>query len=937
MIVEETISYININGNEHPIDACSIDGKNDEYFQESGKLVNHISSSSTDEEYPSAKCLYDMIWGIGGEHDDEPLYDYSKEYLTFEAIDDGTFKFTRNSLEYSIDDGNTWVNLPANTNTPTVPSGNKIMFRKTNPSISMYGIGSFSSTGKFNAFGNVMSLIYGDDFEDQTSLNGNNYIFRQLFSQCTRILNASNLILPATTLTRACYYRMFYRCTSLTSTPELPATTLANDCYLEMFYGCTSLTSAPKLPATTLVYGCYTEMFYNCTSLNYIECYAINNVIIDNSKEWVKNVSESGTFIGDQNAIWYYSEHGIPENWNTNTNIMILPTSKGTRGVYVGNVFTIDDSIDMSVENYEGSNEYEYTGETIQYRNSTYYVWQRTDGLYDTVKYAYTHTNDYNSLYAKSLEADLRNIDEHPISYLVSDDNTIYSTSSYQNLVAIRRDGDNMYIYVDDFFSTRELPNFDDLGFLVSDPGAAGARYYEYCCEYTYRNDIYDLWVLTDDGYNNTQSDYKYMLISKTYDIEQRSVEYSYSNIGVLTRVIYMDAHLQNALNTVNTTVIKTISRLPVSEHSYGMYIDDFIKCDDNLTEWISNPESKDANEYIYTRNTFEYNNTTYFVWVRTDQQYDCVTYALTTTVDYNTLYEQSLEYSLSNLNTHPISYFSDDNNDIYSTGLDQNIIKVVSSNGNLIMYVDDFVRDIDVNNPKRKGANYYEYCGTLEYDGDTYYAWVMTDDGNDVFSENVKYILTNEDPQGLQTLSLEYSIDNILSYPIVAYLNEDLEAYEFTHQKYDNVIKVFEIIDIHSAGTLGMYVDDFPEYAYEDAGYDNVYDFLNEYYMHNPEHGGNYYEYCASFEYDGDNYYIWKLTDDGHNGVDSNLNNTIQVRYVLTNTINFQTLYQESLEHSLSNIESHTNPLICYLDEDLNETYIAEERTDYIITVFQL
>ena len=32
----------------------------------------------------------------------------------------------------------------------------------------------------------------------------------------------------------------------------LPATTLANSCYLNMFYKCTSLTTAPELPATTL-------------------------------------------------------------------------------------------------------------------------------------------------------------------------------------------------------------------------------------------------------------------------------------------------------------------------------------------------------------------------------------------------------------------------------------------------------------------------------------------------------------------------------------------------------------------------------------------------------------------------------------------------------------------------------------------------------------
>jgi hypothetical protein len=36
---------------------------------------------------------------------------------------------------------------------------------------------------------------------------------------------------------------MFYKCSSLTTAPELPATTLAGSCYVYMFYGCRSLSS----------------------------------------------------------------------------------------------------------------------------------------------------------------------------------------------------------------------------------------------------------------------------------------------------------------------------------------------------------------------------------------------------------------------------------------------------------------------------------------------------------------------------------------------------------------------------------------------------------------------------------------------------------------------------------------------------------------------
>ena len=130
-----------------------------------------------------------------------------------------------------------------------------------------YGIGTFSSTGNFNVSGNIMSLYYGDEFIGQKDLTGKISAFYVLFFGCNKLVNAENLILPATTLTDYCYESMFDGCTSLTKAPELPATTLADFCYNNMFYCCTSLVTAPELPATTLAPGCYSYMFNNCTSL----------------------------------------------------------------------------------------------------------------------------------------------------------------------------------------------------------------------------------------------------------------------------------------------------------------------------------------------------------------------------------------------------------------------------------------------------------------------------------------------------------------------------------------------------------------------------------------------------------------------------------------------------------------------------------------------
>ena len=233
------------------------------------------------------------------EYNSEDCNIYLKQYLTFiPTSGSSTFGWetpsastaSANTVYYSLDSGSTWISI-ASGETVTVGQGNKIFWKSSGLT---GGIGSFTSTNYFDVEGNIMSLLYGDNFENQTSLSGKNYAFFGLFSGCTNVVSAENLALPATTLANNCYDRMFSGCTSLTTAPtvlpattltqwcydcmfancsslttvpELPATKLASWCYYYMFWGCTSLTTAPELPATTLANNCYAGMFYTCTSL----------------------------------------------------------------------------------------------------------------------------------------------------------------------------------------------------------------------------------------------------------------------------------------------------------------------------------------------------------------------------------------------------------------------------------------------------------------------------------------------------------------------------------------------------------------------------------------------------------------------------------------------------------------------------------------------
>ena len=225
----------------------------------------------------------------------------TSHYLTFIPIEDSTFGFSRAGLSYSLDNGETWTELAANGTTPIVKAGQQIMWKNNTeltPS-SSDGIGTFTSSKNFDAQGNTMSLLFGDNFVSQTSLSGKDYAFCSLF-QNSKVRKAEKLVLPATTLVKFCYADMFYGCTSLstapkilpaaiiqnrkgvyagmfcgctalTTAPELPATSLilASNCYAHMFKGCTSLTTAPELPATDIrsAEGCYQEMFQDCTLL----------------------------------------------------------------------------------------------------------------------------------------------------------------------------------------------------------------------------------------------------------------------------------------------------------------------------------------------------------------------------------------------------------------------------------------------------------------------------------------------------------------------------------------------------------------------------------------------------------------------------------------------------------------------------------------------
>lgn len=307
----------------------------------------------------------------------------SGTYLTFVVVEPSSFSFKgknergyTNLIQYSLDDGNTWSEPQNIVATDVLPTGSKIMWKgEMSPhytgDMGSGGIGNFSSTSYFNVEGNILSLVYADDYVDKTTMPSKASYFLFLFQNCTKLVSAKNLVLPSnttyrcylgmfegcsslielptlpattldvgcysrmfsdcisltsiptnylplTSLDTSCYYGMFAGCTSLTTAPELPATIVKAFCYSHMFQGCTSLTTAPVLPAPHICYQeCYSYMFYGCSNLNYVKCLAENGTVCDSSVvNWLYGVSRIGTFVKlSTTTEWEDSSNGVPRTW----------------------------------------------------------------------------------------------------------------------------------------------------------------------------------------------------------------------------------------------------------------------------------------------------------------------------------------------------------------------------------------------------------------------------------------------------------------------------------------------------------------------------------------------------------------------------------------------------------------------------------------------
>lgn len=253
----------------------------------------------------------------------ETIDPYASQYLTFEIVSAGTFQFTsmpskytkeedfhpHETLEYSMDSGDTWNTLNRGVDLNVVP-GDRIMVRgdykyriwnpdNSRPAHRVDGMLFSGSTSFFNIEGNPYSLIFSSGFTSITRPSEDDTLYNHPCSgdlwgifRNSHVISAEHLSVPilqsnvCEEMFRDCVYLttaptlnykevgmgvfayMFAGCTALVNAPELPATQVGYEAYYAMFSGCTALVNGPSvLPAKVAPNNCYESMFFKCTSL----------------------------------------------------------------------------------------------------------------------------------------------------------------------------------------------------------------------------------------------------------------------------------------------------------------------------------------------------------------------------------------------------------------------------------------------------------------------------------------------------------------------------------------------------------------------------------------------------------------------------------------------------------------------------------------------
>lgn len=201
-------------------------------------------------------------------------------------------------LDYSLDNGETWVvtdnvyNQGFNITVPALHIGHSVLFKGEGLTMAASASAGYNCqftirNGQFNCSGNILSLLFGEDADEQD--------------------------IPAD----YAFYRLFRYCSGLKSVPRLPSKVLKDWCYASMFESCTDIVESPLLPALDLSRNSYqyNTMFDGCTNLRKITMLA-TSVYYNSLSNWVRGVAATGVFVKNPAMTTLPTgNNGIPSGW----------------------------------------------------------------------------------------------------------------------------------------------------------------------------------------------------------------------------------------------------------------------------------------------------------------------------------------------------------------------------------------------------------------------------------------------------------------------------------------------------------------------------------------------------------------------------------------------------------------------------------------------
>ena len=242
----------------------------------------------------------------GGGEDGFPLSTYIRKYLTIQAIETGTISVNIGSgcssmtISYSLDNGVTWIDNAFTTGTaktyttPTISAGDRVLWKCISTdgsfSISYEKVVKFSSTMSCKMYGNIMSLIYGDNFIGKNTVADGFHTFRQNFANL-KVVDAEYLIIPVKTMK-----------------PYIA---------IMMFDGNTNLVKGPAFVSDDIQTGVLQQAFRNNTHLASLTIIAdsVSNI----QSDWARGVPTGGVLtreIGNTFTL-------LPTGWTTNDVLVV--------------------------------------------------------------------------------------------------------------------------------------------------------------------------------------------------------------------------------------------------------------------------------------------------------------------------------------------------------------------------------------------------------------------------------------------------------------------------------------------------------------------------------------------------------------------------------------------------------------------------------------